>query len=79
VIENANGDRARASVNGTTTPPHLGDREAGAGRLGSPVNIPGTMIVILTVLDGASGFASMMKTATSTGRSLTVLSLYVNE
>ena len=30
------------------------------------MNITGTVIVILTGLDGASGFASRMKTATST-------------
>ncbi len=54
--------------------------ETGIGATGIAVSITGAMIVILTGLDGASGFASRMKTATSTaGIANRSRSLYVNE
>jgi hypothetical protein len=54
--------------------------ETGIVATGIAVNITGAVIMILTGLDGASGFASRMKTATSTaGIANRSSSLYVNE
>jgi len=80
VIENATAIEIAASVTGTTTAADIMEIETGIGATGIAVNITGTMIVILTGLDGASGFASRMKTATSTaGIANRSRSLYVNE
>jgi hypothetical protein len=80
VIENATAIEIAASVIGTTTAADIMEIETGIGATGIAVNITGTMIVILTGLDGASGFASRMKTATSTaGIANRSRSLYVNE
>jgi hypothetical protein len=66
VIETETAIEIAASVIGTTTAAGIMEIETGIGATGIAVNITGTVIVILTGLDGASGFASRMKTATST-------------
>jgi len=80
VIENATAIEIAASVIGTTTAADIMEIETGIGATGIAVNITGTVIVISTGLDGASGFASRMKMATSTaGIANRSRSLYVNE
>ena len=66
VIETETAIEIAASVIGTTTGAGIMEIETGIVATGIAVNITGTVIVILTGLDDASGFASRMKTATST-------------
>jgi hypothetical protein len=66
VIETETAIEIAASAIGTTTVAGIMEIETGIVATGIAVNITGTVIVILTGLDGASGFASRMKTATFT-------------
>jgi len=80
VIDTETAIEIAAPVIGTTTAAGIMEIETGIEATGIAVNITGTVIVIFTGLDGASEFASRMKTATSTaGIANRSRSLYVNE